>query len=65
MSLCVSHCPHCVPQNQRKLEVIDSRAHFSYGFPTVRRRRACTKCDFRVTTIELPIKIGNEIFKDD
>lgn len=61
MSLSASHCPHCV----RKLEVIDSRAHFSYGFPTVRRRRACTKCDFKITTIELPIELGNEIFKDD
>ena len=61
MSLSVSHCPHCV----RKLEVIDSRPHFAYGFPTVRRRRACTKCDFKITTIELPIELGNEIFEDD
>ena len=61
MSLSVSHCPHCV----RKLEVIDSRPHFAYGFPTVKRRRACNKCNFKITTIELPIELGNEIFEDE
>lgn len=61
MSLSVSHCPHCI----KKLDIIDSRPHFAYGFPTVRRRRVCKTCDFKITTIELPIELGNDIFKNE
>ena len=48
-----------------KLQAKDSRPHEAYGFPTVKRRRVCTKCNFRITTIELPIEIGNQVFEED
>ena len=44
---------------------IDSRLHFNFGFPTIRRRRHCSACGFRATTIEIPYDIAEEIFKED
>ena len=54
----VSHCPDC----RKKLKAKDSRMHTTYGFLTVKRRRTCLYCDFRVTTVELPLNIANDIF---
>jgi|TARA_R110001632_G_scaffold159896_1_gene278114 transcriptional regulator NrdR family protein len=61
MTLAVTHCPKC----HKKLQAKDSRPHTAYGFPTVKRRRVCLICNFRITTIELPILIGNEVFEED
>jgi transcriptional regulator NrdR family protein len=61
MNMVVTHCPDC----KKKLKALDSRPHFSYGFPTVKRRRCCMHCTFRTTTIELPIEIGNEVFGEE
>ena len=61
MSLSVSHCPNC----DKKLKAADSRPHFGYGFPTIKRRRTCLYCPFKVTTIEIPIDVGNSIFKEE
>ena len=63
MTLAVTHCPDC--KGRVKLQAKDSRPHEAYGFPTVKRRRVCTKCNFRITTIEIPISIGNEVFEED
>jgi len=63
MTLSVSHCPNC--KGHIKLKAADSRTHFAYGFPTIKRRRKCLTCDFRITTIELPIDVANEIFSED
>ncbi len=42
-------CPHCgLPT-----DVKDSRPALVYGFTTMRRRRACTSCSSRHTTIEI------------
>mgnify|MGYP003109153206 CR=1 FL=1 len=63
MTLAVTHCPNC--KGRVRLQSKDSRLHEAYGFPTMKRRRVCRVCDFRITTIELPISIGNEIFEED
>lgn len=61
MTIAVTHCPHC----NIKLQTKQSRAHHVYGFPTMKRRRSCPKCDFKISTIELPLEIGNEVFAED
>ena len=63
MTLAVTHCPNC--KGRVKLQAKDSRPHEAYGFPTVKRRRVCKKCNFRITTIEIPISIGDEVFEED
>ena len=60
MTLAVSHCPKC----KTKLQAKDSRMHIAYGFLTIKRRRVCQNCDFRVTTIELPLEVGDDTFKE-
>jgi len=61
MTISVSHCPTC----KTKLQARDSRRHIAYGFITIKRRRVCKTCNFRVTTIELPLDVGNSIFKEE
>jgi len=61
MTLAVTHCPNC----KKKLQAKASRPHTVYGFPTVKRRRVCQSCDFRISTIELPIDVGNSIFNEE
>ena len=61
MTLAVTHCPEC----RKKLKALDSRPHTAYGFPTAKRRRVCLICNFRITTIEIPISIGDEVFEED
>ena len=63
MTLAVTHCPNC--KGRVKLQAKDSRPHEAYGFPTAKRRRVCLICNFRITTIEIPISIGNEVFGED
>ncbi len=63
MTLAVTQCPKC--KGIVKLQAKDSRSHTVYGFPTIKRRRVCLKCNFRITTIEIPISIGNEVFEED
>ena len=62
MTLSVSHCPKC---HDQKLQAKDSRPHIGYGFPTIKRRRVCPICNFRITTIELPLDVGNSIFEEE
>jgi transcriptional regulator NrdR family protein len=57
-----SYCPNCAGV---KLASKDSRAHFAFGFPTTKRRKVCPSCDFRVTTIELPLHLAEEIFQEN
>jgi len=61
MTITVTHCPKC----NEKMQARDSRKHTAYGFPTIKRRRVCPFCDYRITTIELPIDVGNSIFEED
>ena len=61
MFLPVSHCPEC----KGKMQTIDSRLYFNFGFPTIRRRRYCDKCEFRVTTIEIPFDMAKDIFNEE
>jgi len=63
MTLAVTHCPEC--KGRVKLQSKDSRCHEIYGFPTMKRRRVCGICDFRITTIEIPISIGDEVFLEE
>ena len=56
----VSICPHC----NSKLKVMDTRANFVYDFATVKRRRKCKNCDFKISTIEIPELLVNDIFKE-
>ena len=62
MTLAVSHCPKC---HDQKLQAKDSRPHIAYGFRTIKRRRACPICNFKISTIELPITIGNDVFLEE
>jgi len=61
MTLAASHCPNC----KTKMATIDSRPHLHYGFPTIKRRRKCLTCDFRISTVELPASLADEIFQED
>lgn len=61
-SLAVTHCPQCKTQ---RLATKDSRAHFAYGFLTVRRKRLCLKCGFKTHTIELPQDVSDSVFMED
>jgi len=47
------------------MKTINSREHTIYGFSTIRRRRACVFCDFRISTVELPLDIGDSVFAED
>ena len=62
MTLAVSHCPKC---RHEKLQAKDSRPHMAYGFPTIKRMRGCPSCNVIITTIELPITIGNDVFLEE
>jgi len=57
----VSHCPKC----NKKMMAIDSRQNMQYGFQTIKRRRKCLTCDFRVSTVEVPIDLANDIFNEE
>ena len=57
----VSLCPTC----NRKLRTLDTRPHLVYGFATVKRRRVCNKCDFKISTVEIPSSLGDDIFVEE
>ena len=61
MTISCAHCPKC----KIKLQAKESRIHHKFGFSTVKRRRSCPKCDFRITTVEVPMEIANEVFSED
>ena len=63
MTIAVSHCPNC--NGHIKLQTKQSRAHDAYGFPTIKRRRSCPRCNFKISTIELPLEIGDQVFAED
>tara|TARA_R110000823_G_scaffold231235_5_gene357955 strand:- start:11 stop:205 length:195 start_codon:yes stop_codon:yes gene_type:complete len=63
MTLAVMECPDC--KGLVRLQAKESRTHTAYGFPTMKRRRICPECNFRITTIELPILLANDIFAED
>ena len=47
------------------MHTADSRLYLNFGFPTIRRRRYCDKCEFRVTTIEIPFNMAKDIFNEE
>ena len=47
------------------MTAIDSRQHSLYGFQTIKRRRKCLTCDFRASTIEVPIDLAKDIFYEE
>jgi transcriptional regulator NrdR family protein len=61
MELAASHCTNC----KTKMKAYDSKPHLHYGFSTIRRRRKCLTCDFRINTVELPESLADEIFQED
>ncbi len=55
-------CPDC----GTKLQTKDSHPHDTYGFATVRRRKVCGSCGFRVSTVELQVTVADSLFmKED
>ncbi|QAX31288.1 NrdR family transcriptional regulator [Leisingera sp. NJS204] len=54
-------CPSC----GAKLAAKDSRPHDAYGFATVRRRRVCDSCGYRVQTVEIPADVADDVFQED
>ena len=57
----VSQCPKC----KTKMAAVDSRQHSTYGFQTIKRRRKCLTCDFRASTVEVPIDLAKDIFSEE
>ena len=43
----------------------DSRPHTGYGYATIKRKRKCVYCEYRVVTVEIPIDLGNSIFWEE
>lgn len=56
----VSECPNCL----RKMKTICTSPHTAFGFPTNKRRKACDKCDYRTTTLEIPFELGLRIYDE-
>ena len=54
-------CPGC----RIKLQTKDSRPYDAYGFATVRRRRVCELCGFRVSTVELQVEVADSVFTEE
>ena len=48
-----------------KMAAVDSRQHLTYGFQTIKRRRKCLTCDFRASTVEVPIDLAKDIFSEE
>ena len=57
----LSNCPTC----NHKLMTWDSRPHNGYGYATIKRKRKCVYCEYRIVTVEIPIELGNSIFLED
>ncbi len=57
----VSYCPKC----ETKMSAVDSRQHSAFGFQTIKRRRKCPTCDFRASTVEVPIDLAKDIFSEE
>lgn len=57
-------CPHC---GTDMVNTKDSRPALFEGVKVVRRRRECTTCEIRVTTVEIPEayfqRVHNETLK--
>ena len=58
------NCTHC-PKCGEKMKAVDSRSHTAFGFATVRRRRLCSKCNVRVSTLEVIAEVAEDVFADD
>lgn len=58
------NCTKC-PKCGSKLQTKDSRPHDTYGFATVRRRKVCGSCDWRVSTVEVQAEVADDVFGED
>jgi transcriptional regulator NrdR family protein len=56
-----SLCPNCAG----KLRTASSRQHLAFGFTTVKRRKICPECDYRIFTIELPAAVADDVFRQE
>ena len=54
-------CPRC----GTKMQTRDSRPYEGYGFATVRRRKVCGACGFRVSTVELQVAVADSLFLEE
>ena len=54
-------CPSC----GTKLRTKDSRPHDVYGFATVRRRKVCGSCSFRLSTVEVQVAVADSLFMEE
>lgn len=51
-------CPHCHTRAPSAVRTLETRSIQIGDQPSVRRRRHCTKCDHKWTTVELPAPAG-------
>jgi transcriptional regulator NrdR family protein len=52
----IFYCPECLSQGDKnKLKVFYTKEYFALGFPSIRRRKKCIACDFRINTIEMEL----------
>ena len=52
----IFYCPECLSQGDKnKLKVTDTKEYFALGFPSIRRRKKCLTCDFKISTIEMEL----------
>jgi len=53
----IFYCPDCLKEGHKnKLKVIDTREYFGRGFPSIKRRKKCLICGFKINTIEMELK---------
>ena len=56
----VTHCPCCFT----KMRTIDTRPYHKLGYPSNRRRKYCSHCDYEAQTVEIPIELSMKIEKE-
>lgn len=54
----------CCPKCGGKLRVLHTREHTSFDFVTARRRKVCS-CGERITTVEVPLALAEDVFGGD
>ena len=54
----VTHCPNCV----NKMKTVDTSPYHRLGYPSNRRRKYCSNCDFATNTVEIPMVLANQHF---
>jgi hypothetical protein len=44
------------------MKTVDTRPYHKLGYPSNRRRKYCSNCDFATNTVEIPMVLANQHF---